>query len=322
MKKLDNKNFKLIMASSLLIIVVALVIIWQPGADRDVNGMPGRLMNFNTMMDGTSYADSSGVTTSIGYVESDKSMMAADSFMPSPMPPSYGGQTAAEAEQRIIKTADLSIAVDGVEAKTQEIATMATGRGGFVQSSTIVEDTAGYKSGYITVRVPSSTFEDSVTAIKALAVRVERESVNGQDVTEQYTDLEARLRSAKAQEEQYLLILEKAQTVDEILAVQSYLQGIRYEIESLQGQIDSLGNQTEYSTISVSLSEEVRVKIPTEKFDLGRDIRLAFDSVVRLAQAALTSIVFFVIVGGAIAIPAGLLIALIVWVIKKIVARL
>jgi hypothetical protein len=172
------------------------------------------------------------------------------------------------------------------------------------------------------VRVPSDTFEDSVAAIKDLAVRVDRESINGQDVTEQYTDLEARLRSAQAQEEQYLVILDKAVTVQDILAVQQYLQNIRYEIESLQGQIDSLGNQTEYSTISVSLSEEIRVKVPTEKFDLGRDIRLAFDAVVRLAQAALTFLVFFVIVGGAIVIPAGLLIALIIWVIRKIIARL
>jgi hypothetical protein len=62
--------------------------------------------------------------------------------------------------------------------------------------------------------------------------------------------------------------------------------------------------------------------VPTEKFDLGRDIRLAFDAVVRLAQAALTFLVFFVIVGGAIVIPAGLLIALIIWVIRKIIARL
>jgi hypothetical protein len=205
-------------------------------------------MNFNSMMDrdgeeSASYPGSTGIATGGGFAYSDKSMIAADSFMPSPMPPSYGGQTAAESgEQHIIKTADLALAVDGVEAKTYEIISLATGRGGFVQTSTLVEDEAGYKTGYVTVRVPSDTFEDSVAAIKDLAVRVDRESINGQDVTEQYTDLEARLRSAQAQEEQYLVILDKAVTVQDILAVQQYLQNIRYEIESLQGQIDSLGN--------------------------------------------------------------------------------
>jgi hypothetical protein len=317
--KTNDKTFRIVLTSSLLVIVVALAVLFSPSSDRDTR-RANRLMNFNSMMhrDG----EEMGTATSGGFAYSDKSMVAADSFMPSPMPPSYGGQTAAEAdEQRIIKSADLALAVDGVEAKTYDIISIATGRGGFVQSSNLVEDQAGYKTGYVTVRVPSETFEDSVAAIKELAVRVERESINGQDVTEQYTDLEARLRSAQAQEEQYLEILDQATTVQDILAVQSYLQSIRYEIESLQGQIDSLGNQTEYSTISVSLSEEVRVKVPTEKFDLGRDIRLAFDAVVRLAQAALTFLVFFVIVGGAIVIPAGLFIALIVWVIKKIVAR-
>jgi hypothetical protein len=320
MKKVDNKMFKIIAASGVLVIVVALAVISTPEFSKndDSDGF------FDMPMLREESAYDSGMmgavaTSSLGYA--GEGMMLADSFAPSPIM-MYGGKTAAEAEQRIIKTADLAIAVDGVAAKTQEVSTLATGRGGFVQSSTLVEDESGYKTGYVVVRVPSDKFEATITDIKNLAVRIDRESMNGQDVTEQYTDLEARLKSAKAQEEQYLLILDKAETVDEILSVQSYLQNIRYEIESLQGQIDSIGNQTEYSTISVSLSEEIRVKVPTEKFDLGRDIRLAFDAVVRLIQAGLSFTVFFVIVGGAIAIPVALLIALTVWVIKKIVARL
>lgn len=324
MKKMDNKTFKILVASGLLVIVVALAMVIEPKANRF--GVPGANMSFRLMdrdegMMG--YApEEIAVSSSGGF---DGSMMgyniAKDSYMPYPAP-SVGGQTAAEAEQRIIKTADLAIAVDGVEAKTHEVISIATGKGGFVQSSTLVEDEDGYKSGYVTVRVPSETFEDTITAIKNLSVRVDRESINGRDVTEQYTDIEARLRSAQAQEEQYLKILEQAETVQDILSVQSYLQSVRYEIESLQGQLDSLGNQTEYSTISVSLQEEVRIEVPTEKFDLGRDVKLALKYVVILAQTLLTYLVWLVIVGGAVIIPLGLFIAVVVWVIRKIIARL
>lgn len=319
MKKTDTTAFKPILLTCSVIIVIALVLIIG-APHRSSRNMP-----FAGMMGGadfiTTESASSGTVSSIGAYDGS-SMMLSDSFAPSPVPPMmYGGKTAAEADQKIIKTADLSIGVDGVAAKTTEIAMLATGRGGFVQSSTIVEDEAGYKTGYITVRVPTDTFEDAIQAIKDLAVRVNRESINGQDVTEQYTDLEARLRAAKAEEEQYLTILDKAETVQDILSVQSYLQNVRYEIESLQGQIDSLGNQTDYSTISVTLEEEVRVQVPTEKFDLGRDVKLALKYVVILAQAALTFAIWFVIVGGAILIPVALFIALAIFVVRKIMAR-
>jgi len=323
MHKLDNKAFKLIVASSLLVIVVAIGALCSQIRDtRTGNPMFFRALDGESAMQmSDGYAVAGNIAPSsalIGY-DMDESARVSSS-MPYPTP-STGGKTAAEADQRIIKTADLSIGVDGVEAKTQEIVTMATGRGGFVQSSTVLEDGEGYKSGYVTIRVPSNTFEATISAIKDIAVRVDRESVTGQDVTEQYTDTEARLRSAKAQEEQYLVILEKAETVQDILSVQSYLQNIRYEIESLQGQLDSLGNQTEYSTISVTLQEEVRIQIPTEKFDLVRDIKLALKYVVILAQTVLTFLVWLAVVGGAVIIPLGLIITLIVWVVRKIVAR-
>ncbi|MDQ5951981.1 MAG: hypothetical protein QG626_108 [Patescibacteria group bacterium] len=318
MKKTDNTSFKPVLITCSVIILIALVLIIG-APQRSSRNMP-----FAGMMGGanivTTESASSGVVSSIGAYDGS-SMMLTDSFASTVAPMVYGGKTAAEADQKIIKTADLSVGVDGVAAKTTEIATLATGRGGFVQSSTIVEDEAGYKTGYITIRVPTDTFEDTIQAIKDLAVRVNRESINGQDVTEQYTDLEARLRAAKAEEEQYLTILEKAETVQDILSVQSYLQNVRYEIESLQGQIDSLGNQTDYSTISVTLEEEVRVQVPTEKFDLVRDVKLALKYVVVLAQAALTFVIWFVIVGGAILIPVALFIALAIFVVRKIMAR-
>ncbi len=238
-------------------------------------------------------------------------------FAPSPMPPT-AGDTAAETTPRIIKTASLAVDVDGVEIKTAEVIAVADTRGGFVQSSTIAEDREGYKVGVVTVRVPSDKFEETITAIKNLSVRVDTESVQGQDVTEQYSDLEARLASAQAQEQQFLTILTQAKTVDEILSVQSYLGNIRYEIESLQGQIKSLSNQTTYSTISVTLREDIRIQAPAEKFDLGRDFKTAVQAVILLAQAALTLTVRFLVIGAAVFIP----LALILWVIVKVVKKI
>jgi hypothetical protein len=327
MNNFKNINTKLLVglgACALTLAAIALCLPKLSQNDLAISTAPG---SFNLKLGSEESAFSDSVRmidgNSMGYAPSVASY-ASDSYIPSPMPPygSEGGTTAAEAEPRIIKTADLALGVDGVAAKVQEISTLATGRGGFVQSSTILEDEDAYKTGYITIRVPTEVFDDTIATIKKLAVRIDRESINGQDVTEQYTDTEARLRSAKAQEEQYLLILDKAETVQDILSVQSYLQSIRYEIESLEGRLQSLGNQTEYATISVTLQEEVKIQIPTEKFDLGRNIKLAAQYVVLLAQTALTYVVWLVIVGGAIFVPLSLFVGLVLFVTRKIMLRL
>src|SRR4029079_8297694 len=135
-----------------------------------------------------------------------------------------------------------------------------------VQNSSVSEREDGTHFGSITVRVPAEEFENTLNAIKDFANVVRTQSTTGQDVTEQYTDLQAQLRNAQAQETEYLNILKRAQTVEEILSVQNYLGSIRSTIESLQGRIQYLENVTSYSTITVGLSEEPTVHVPTKAF--------------------------------------------------------
>lgn len=248
-------------------------------------------------------------------------MMNAKTSSYYPVPPQTAGDTAAVAEPRIIKTGSLNLEVESARDTAGKVADVATSRSGFVDNSNIVENQNGVTTGYVTVRVPSEKFDESMTAIRTLAIRVSSESTDGQDVTEQYTDLEARLKSAQAEEAQYLLILQKATSVEDILSVQSYLSNVRSQIESLQGQIKYLGNKTDYSTISVSLSEQAQLQIPSQKFDLGRDARLAAHAVILLAQAFITFFVWFLIVGGAIIIPTALIFYVIYRVIRHFVKK-
>jgi len=153
--------------------------------------------------------------------------------------------------------------------------------------------------------------------IKAYAASVTTESAQGQDVTEQFTDLEAQLRNAKAQEEEYLEILGQAETVEEILMVQSYLSSVRYTIESLEGRIQYLENRTSYSTISVAMSEEPTVRIPTKDFRFGATVSEAGQALVAILQNLAVAAIWLVVVGGGILLPAGL----VVWAIVRIVAK-
>jgi hypothetical protein len=214
----------------------------------------------------------------------------------------------ASLEQKVIKTAALDIEAASATTATSAIDSIAVAHQGFVQYSSVNEDLDGRHTADITIRVPSSEFGAVMTEIKALATRINVESISGQDVTEQYTDIAARLTAAKAQEEQYLLILAQAKTVGEVLAVQEHLADVRAQIESLQGQVNYLENRTSLATITIAIHEEPHANVPTnDKFDLGRDANAALAFVIALGQKVLSILVWILIVGLAVGIPIGLI---------------
>lgn len=219
---------------------------------------------------------------------------------------------------KIIKTGSIDMTADDVAKTTDAITNSIEGFGGFVQNASRSEDADGLSSAYVTARVPNAQFDAALTAIKALGAHVNNESIQGDDVTEQYTDLSAHLTAAKAQEAQYLVILTSAKTVGDVLAVQEHLAIVRADIESLQGQITYLENRTSLSTISVTISEEPSGALPSsnDKFDLGRDASLAWAFVISSGEQLLSVLVWVLIVGAPIAILAGI-VALIVRAVRN-----
>lgn len=237
-----------------------------------------------------------------------------------PMPPeSYpsGGKTAAEVDQKIIKTGNLTLEVSNVTDAVKRITDAALAVKGFVQASSVSELGDGTHSGNITVRVPAAAYESTLSQIRAVATVVKNESSTGQDVTEQYTDLQARLRNAKAQEQTYLEVLRQAKSVEDILKVQERLGSIRAEIESMQGRIQYLDNVTSYSTIYVSVEEAPTVRAPTKGFRPLDIARNSIQTLVIAFQNIASALIVIIIVGGGILLPLGL----IAWLIYRLAKR-
>ena len=110
------------------------------------------------------------------------------------------------------------------------------------------------RSGTITLRVPSISFNQALKAASALGV-VKARQIDSQDVTQEYVDLKAQLANTQAEALAMQNLLAKAKTVDEVLQVRSVLSGLQQEIEQLKGRIQYLDEHTSYSTISLSLYE-------------------------------------------------------------------
>jgi hypothetical protein len=156
-------------------------------------------------------------------------------------------------ERMIIRTGDMSLIVGDVVKTRDEIAQLAVTLGGWVVESNIYGEEEE-KTGYISIRVPADKFDQTITELRGLAVRVISESTSSQDITEEYIDLQSRLRNAEATETEYLALLEKAVKVEDALKVYEALTQIRYEIEQIKGRMQYLERTSAMSQISVNLS--------------------------------------------------------------------
>ena len=164
-------------------------------------------------------------------------------------------------QKKIIKNANLRIYVKDAEAVAESIQELATKLDGFVNESNIYKSSDGTKSGNITIRVPAKNFEPAVESIKELAKEVESENINSEDVTEQYIDYEAQLRNLRAEETQYLQIMQKAGTINDTLSVANRLSNVRGRIEQIEGKLKFLERQVDMSTIRITLTADSDVEV-------------------------------------------------------------
>jgi hypothetical protein len=150
------------------------------------------------------------------------------------------------AERMVIKNATMRIELNPPEEGPAKVTEIAKRFGGYVSASS---ETA------ITIRVPAAAFEEVLEAIAQIGTLADRQ-ITGQDVTEEYYDLNIRLRNALAALTRYLELLERAQTVEEALLVEHELERVTLEIEQLRGKLRYLRDQVGYSTIAVDFMEE------------------------------------------------------------------
>ncbi|MBI4336650.1 MAG: DUF4349 domain-containing protein [Chloroflexi bacterium] len=153
-------------------------------------------------------------------------------------------------ERMITSQGNLTLAVADMGQAMGQVAQVAQQLGGFVVASS----RQGDESASVTVRVPSERFEEAKEALRAIGARVVSESAQSQDVTEEYVDLEARLRNWGAAEEQYLELITRAANVDETLRVQQQLFSVRGEIERIKGRMQYLERTSSMASITVNLT--------------------------------------------------------------------
>ena len=178
---------------------------------------------------------------------------------PAPMPPpseDLGEATPAEPEgRRIIRSMSITIEVKDVASSGEKARAIASSSGGFVADSSASEDDAGRRRFSMTLRIPEGRLDETSAELKKLG-HVRDETTRGEDVTEQYVDLEARLANSKRLEERMLdLLTKQSKSLKDVLDVERELARVRERIETMVARKRFLDDRLALSTVELTLIE-------------------------------------------------------------------
>ncbi len=207
---------------------------------------------------------------------------------PAPMTP----EPVLPALRRVIRTAQVSLEVDDLDDAASRLTRIAESTGGFVAGSSYVQ--SGTPEGSFVLRVPSPRFADVLSQVETLGHVLQRR-LSGQDVTEEYVDLQARIRNLERYEQRLLTFVDRATKVSDLLAIEQELARVRGEIEMLTGRMRYLDRQVDLATIEVSAREKAKPSASFWNFDdtLAK-IRGAFlatiHQILRAAEATLVAL--------------------------------
>ena len=209
--------------------------------------------------------------------------------------------TAEAADRKIIRNADITIEVASTTEAQHSVTSIAEARGGFVVTSEAIQrkstDPAQRTTDFkLVVRVPANQFGVALDEIKKLASNVLEEKTTGQDVTEEFIDLEARIKTQKALEIQFLEIMKQANKIADALEVQRQIAEVRTVIEQLEGRKRFLENRSSLATITVNV-QAPRPVIATTPTGFGHSVREAISDSVEVASEIFLFFIRFVIVG-------------------------
>ncbi len=224
----------------------------------------------------------------------------------------------ADTQTRMVTTdTNLSLKVDDVSQIISRIESVANQAGGYMINSSLSKP-EGAASGTISIRIPADKRSSTLSEIRGLAVKVVSENVNGQDITDQYVDNDERLRILESTKTKFEAILADAKNVQDMMQVQSQLLSLQSQIDAIKGEQKYLEGSAKLTRLTIYLATD-ELALPYAPDTTWRPT-LVFKEAVRSLVLSLRNV-------GSLAIwilvysPDAIVLALILWIIKKFLER-
>ncbi|PKR85435.1 DUF4349 domain-containing protein [Heyndrickxia camelliae] len=199
--------------------------------------------------------------------------------------------------RKVIYNASLQMEVKHLPDVQDKIRDLTGQMGGYIVDQKMNEETKERQEGYLTVRIPQEQFQAFLRKVKPLGAKVENQSISGQDVTEEYVDLQSRLKSKKVTEKRLTQFMNEAKDTKTLLEISNELSKVQEEMEMLEGKIKYLNNQVDYSTVAINLYEDKVVVPELEKNQLNtwEKTKKQFMSSINFLASFLSWLIIFII---------------------------
>ncbi len=162
----------------------------------------------------------------------------------------------------IIKDGRMIVIVEDTETAVDRAIGLTVDLGGYLISQQVYNDEEGYRFATLQLAVPVLTFEDAMRSLRRLGT-VTDESASGDDVTEEFTDLNSRIANLEATRDRLLEFLEQAETIEQSLEVNEQLKIIEEDIAVIEGRVNFLRERASFSTISLTINPWIPTSTPS-----------------------------------------------------------
>jgi hypothetical protein len=235
---------------TLLVVIIAIVVI------SGCTNLPGGTAKSTVSTGGAASGGGGGGGSGVSQSSSDANLGYSE-VAPMPMPtslPLSGGLPGQGVDTKIIKTAVVDLEVKNVTGAVETIREIVNQRGGYLSTTNIGRNYNDQVTGTVVLRIPAVQFDSALSGVKEVGT-VKTISTRGQDVTEEYVDVQAQISSYENQISQYNLIMKNATNVKDIINIQQQIDQVQTNLDRVNGRMKYLNSQIDYSTITVTLQE-------------------------------------------------------------------
>ena len=216
---------------------------------------------------------------------------------------------------KVIKNGQVELGVeqDTFDDAVREVYFLAQRLQGIVQSTAI--DDSGEGRGAVVIRIPSDRFEDALEELRDIG-RIESQYVDTQDVTDEFVDLQSRIRNARSAERVLLNLMDEATTIADTIRVQNQLERVQENIERMRGRLRVLDDQTSFSTLAIDVIEAGAPK-EEDPEDAGALAKAWHDAV-----AGFMGVISAVIVASGVLLPVAAMALVVALLVRRLRPRL
>ena len=313
---------------SLLTVLTAFALVSCGSSKRDAGSYaeaPMAAAEAAAAYDTGNYSENSAVLKSVDYADEEAEISeAATSEGGSESVGEEGAESVKQSKRKLITTVNLETESDDVEGFSKNMEKRIVSLGGYVESSNVYSGSGNYdnyydsssKSAEITARIPAEKLPEFLNDVDGSS-NIVRKSVNTRDVTLEYTDTEAHERALSAEQKSLEKMMEHAESIDDILAIQTQLTDVRYRLDSIRSQLRTYDNDITYSTVYISVTETRKFTVTKEE-TAWEKIRNGFtENLIEVMDAISDFIIYFIT-----HIPAFIVLVIVIFILVRVAKRI